>query len=122
MFLKIIFLYCVVSGKIIKNINYPSCRNCVYYKPYENGNFDSTLSQCEYFGIKNIHSDVITYDYADLCRKDESQCGLEGKYFVKENNLTYKILLHSIYRNLPISFLVLVFFIEIYYLNNIPKM
>lgn len=122
MFLKIIFLYSVVNAKIIKNINYPSCRNCVYYKPYENGDFDSTLSQCEYFGTKNILSDVITYDYADLCRKDETQCGLEGKYFVQENNLSYKILLHTIYRKMPISFFVLLFIIDIYYVSKIPKM
>lgn len=122
MFLKIIFLYSVVNAKIIKNINYPSCRNCVYYNPNKNSEFDSTLSKCEYFGTKNILSDVITYDYADLCRKDETQCGLEGKYFVKETNLSYKILLHSMYRNLPMSFLVLFLIIEIHYLNKIPKM
>jgi hypothetical protein len=122
MFLKFLLLYSVVSGKIIKNIDYPSCRNCVYYKPYKNGEFDSRLSNCEYFGTKNIHSDVISYDYADSCRIDETKCGLEGKYFVKDNNLSYKILLHTIYRNLPMSFFVLFFIIEIYYLNKIPKM
>ena len=122
MFLKIIFLYSVVTGKIIKNIDYPSCRNCVYYKPYKNDEFVSTLSHCEHFGTKNIHSDIINYDYANSCRNDETKCGLEGKYFVKETNLTYKILLHSMYRNLPMSFLVLFLIIEIHYLNKIPKM
>jgi len=36
--LSYFYFYSVNSEKIIKNINIPSCRNCIYYKPsmYEN--------------------------------------------------------------------------------------
>jgi hypothetical protein len=43
--------------------------------------FTSTLNICEKFGNKNIITDKITYDYADLCRQSDTKCGEEGKYF-----------------------------------------
>jgi hypothetical protein len=70
------------SDKIIKNINVPSCKNCIYYKPRMfDSDFTSTLNICEKFGNKNIITDKITYDYADLCRQSDTKCGEEGKYF-----------------------------------------
>lgn len=122
MYLKFFLLYSLVSGKIIKNINCPACRNCKYYKPYENGKFDSTLSKCEFFGTKNIHSDVIEYDYADLCRSDQDKCGLEGKHFVKEEDIGSKMLLHTIYRSAPIAFCFLLLILQVYNGIKIDKM
>ena len=102
----------VPSNKIIKNINYPSCRNCIHYKPNSYySDFTSILSKCEKFGEKNIITDEIRYNYADSCRDNESKCGKEGKYFEEEKNINMKILLHKIISNmsyiLTISFLIL---------------
>ena len=102
----------VPSNKIIKNINYPSCRNCIHYKPNSYySDFTSILSKCEKFGEKNIITDEIKYNFADSCRDNESKCGKEGKYFEEEKNINMKILLHKIISNmsyiLTISFLIL---------------
>ena len=99
--------------QIIKNIELPSCRNCIYYKPYSLGDYTSDLSNSKKFGTKNILTDKITYDYADLCRRDEDKCGKEGKYFEEEKNVDLKILNHKIVQNIPwitiVSFIVFIY-------------
>lgn len=85
--------------KMIKNIDVPACRNCVYYKPNTYGGFTSSLNRCEKFGTKDIVTDEIHYDFADLCRKDETKCGKEGKYFVIEENLPAKQIRHFLSGN-----------------------
>jgi hypothetical protein len=75
-------LFSVVNcEKFIKNINIPSCRNCIHYKPEIYTDFDSTLNKCEKFGEKNIINGEIRLDFADSCRNDETKCGHSGKYF-----------------------------------------
>ena len=96
---KLFFLFALINSKkikFIKNVEHPSCKNCIYYKPSYYSDFDSTSSKCEKFGKKNIISEEITYDYAELCRGDKEQCGLEGKYFEEESNIRLKIFKHQI--------------------------
>lgn len=83
----ILLAMCSQNNKNIKNISFPSCKNCIHYKPFSN-NYD--LGKCSVFGEKNIISDEISNNYADKCRNDENKCGIEGKYF-KEANLETKI-------------------------------
>jgi hypothetical protein len=94
-FLSIILQTYLINAVIIKNINVPSCRNCIYYKPEVN-DFHSELSRCMYFGEKNIQTDIISYEYAYLCRSSENKCGLQGKYFEQEPNVDFKFFLHNI--------------------------
>jgi hypothetical protein len=108
-FIILIPLY-IVNATIIKNINIPSCRNCIHYKPSLYNDFSSTVTKCHYFGTKNIHTDVITYDYADLCRNDENKCGLSGKYFTEYSNIEFKIILHNLIRYSPFGIYFLIFF------------
>jgi len=110
----ILFLYLlfslVNSEKIIKNINIPSCKNCIHFQPsIYNKDFTSSLNRCIKFGNKNIISDEISYDFADLCRNDELKCGYEGKYFEEEKNINLKILKHSLLTNLPNFFIITLF-------------
>ncbi len=90
----------VCGEKIIKNVNLPVCRNCIHYKPIAY-DFTSELNNCDKFGTKNIVTDEIIYDFADLCRNDESKCGKEGRYFVEEPNINMKILKYSLIKNTP---------------------
>jgi hypothetical protein len=93
------YFFSINSEKIIKNINIQSCRNCIHYKPIMSDNyFTSPFVKCHKFGEKDIVTDKITYNYADLCRNDESLCGKEGKYFEEEENIDMKILQHSIFK------------------------
>lgn len=85
-------------NKIIKNIDVPSCKNCIYYEPY-NGDFSSSISGCKKFGEKNIITDEIKYEYADLCRKNDEQCGFKGKYFYQEPNMNIKKIKCAFIRN-----------------------
>lgn len=112
--MRIIYLLLslVNCEKIIRNVNFPACKNCIYYKPSEYNTFVSGLNKCEKFGDKNINTDEILYDYAESCRKDETKCGMEGKYFEKEKNMNMKILKHKMTRATPYIFLVLLILIS----------
>lgn len=82
----------------IVNIGKPVCANCKFYKPNEYSSFDSELSNCQFYGKKNIHNGKITYEYADLCRNDEKKCGIEGVSFEEEPNLNMKKSIHYLKR------------------------
>jgi len=122
---NIINLFFIVAKpeKIIKNININSCRNCIYHKPHSfSGDYTSSLSNCEKFGSKDIITDKISYDYADICRKDETKCGEQGKYFEKEPNIELKILKYTIIRYIPsvtlVALLVILYISPIIYENK----
>ena len=99
------------SEKIIKNVNIPSCRNCIFHKPNNNNNFASSSNLCEKFGEKNIITNEIDYDSVFACRIIEEKCGKEGKYFQEDPNINLKILKHYIIKNAYITcFLILLFY------------
>jgi hypothetical protein len=94
-------IYTAYSEKLIRNIHIPACRNCVHFIPNTyNNDFVTSYSKCNKFGNKDIITGEITNDFVDFCRKDESQCGKEGKYFEKEPNLDWKIWKHKFDSNL----------------------
>jgi Pyruvate/2-oxoacid:ferredoxin oxidoreductase delta subunit len=98
-------LYILVSvlnaEKIIKNINIPACRNCIYYKPETyNSDFATSYNKCTKFGNKDIVTDKISYDFAESCRKDQSKCGIDAIYFEREPNINMKVLKHTVISNL----------------------
>ena len=115
MFFIFIFLSVqVISAKMIQNMNIPSCVNCIHYKPLFSFDYSSTLSKCDYFGKKNIQTDIISYDYADICRDTEDKCGLEGKYFIQDKNNELKMFLHNCINKSPLT-LYFIFIIIISY-------
>ena len=99
--MKLLLFTLANSEKIIKNVNIPSCRNCVHFKPPSYGEFTSSYSKCGKFDTKNILTDTVSYNYADMSRRDETKCGNEGKYFEQEKNIEFKIFIHNEIRNLP---------------------
>lgn len=66
----------------IRDIEKPSCIECIYYKPDYTA--VSVFNQCTKFGGKDLHTGDILYDYADSIRGDESKCGRTGKYFKRD--------------------------------------
>jgi hypothetical protein len=89
------------SEKIIRNGNIPSCRNCKYYKPEYYSDFISTINKCEKTGVKDIYTDKIIYDYADLSRKDEKLCGFKGRYVEEEKYANLKVFKYELIKNIP---------------------
>ena len=110
---KVLPFLMVHQAKHIENINLPSCRNCVYYKPNFYNDYSSDLNKCKAFGVKNILTDEIKYDFADLCRRDEKKCGIQGKHFEQEPNVNLKILKHKFVKNAPVTILVLLYVVFI---------
>lgn len=109
-----------IIKKPIKNINYPSCRNCVYYKPSRfDSDYGSLISNCEKFGEKNVLTGEIKYDYVDRCRNNELKCGMEGKYFEEERNLNIKIFTHLIISTFPNTLLVSVIVFYLLFTLNV---
>ena len=106
------------SNKIIRNMEYPACKNCIYYKASGfNQDFTSPLNKCEKFGTKNVVTDEITYKYADDCRKDENMCGNAGKYFEKEPRMILKKLKHKIFRPITGVYAIFAVYLIIYYVK-----
>jgi hypothetical protein len=98
-FLYLFFIF-ANSEKFIKNINVNPCRSCIYYNSKYD---DSSLSKCKKFGVKNIISNEINYDYAERCRDDELKCGTEGKYFEEDKYANIKIFTDKVGNNIPIT-------------------
>jgi len=101
------------SDKIIKNMDLPACRNCIYYKPSITNDYTSPLNKCEKFGEKNIITDKITYKYADMCRIDENLCGHEGNYFKEEPNIVAKVIFHKLLSTIPFTIPVFLMIVNI---------
>ena len=108
-----ILLAVLQSDKIIKNMDLPACRNCIYYKPSIINDFTSPLNKCEKFGEKDIITDKITYKYVDTCRIDENLCGHEGKYFKEEPNIIAKIVFHKLLSTTPFTIPVFLIIVNI---------
>lgn len=119
--IKLSYLFFILmNNKFIKNIDYPPCKNCVFYKPSGSfADFASPYGKCEMFGDKNIVNDEITYEYADYCRKDINKCGKEGKYFEEDVNLPYKILVHKVTSTSYITVPIMILFFNFFILNLI---
>jgi len=95
-YLFLLFPMTTTCEKIIRNINIPSCKKCIYFIPAPyNFDFTSNFNKCAKFGEKDIVTDKINHDFAELCRQDETNCGKEGKYFEEEENLHMKIFVHK---------------------------
>ena len=108
MFISLFFLVCLVHAKQIKNIDFPACRNCIYHKPlFFSGDYSSSLNKCDFFGKKDLLSNKITYDYADMCRFDENKCGSEGKYFEEDPFVEIKMFLFHLKNVSPYLFFVM---------------
>jgi len=71
----------------IKHFSLPVCKDCVYYRPqkdkldpFKSGDQDKCLK----YGEKNVVTGEINYQYADIVRKQDLQCGLKGKHFLQK--------------------------------------
>lgn len=100
----LLYLLLVVTGQSnkikIQNSQFPSCKNCIHYCPSIFSN-DYTFSKCNNFGTKDMITDEIEYDFVDSCRKNEDQCGKEGKYYVKDKYINTKLGIYTLIRNIP---------------------
>lgn len=95
-------------GTKILNLEFPTCKNCVFYRP--SGivdDFVSPINKCGNIGTKNVVTGEITYNYADMCRKDEELCGNSGKYYVKEKRMVLKRIRHAIFRPVTIIYAII---------------
>jgi hypothetical protein len=114
-YLFLLFAMRTSCEKTIRNINVPSCKKCIHFIPAPyNFDFTTNYNRCAKFGEKDIITDKINYDFAELCRPDETKCGKEGKYFEEEENLDMKIFMHKFNYlftfALPLSSLVILYF------------
>ncbi len=79
----------------IRNANIRSCKQCIHFQPHGSiSSHSHSFAKCKLFGVKDIISDITTFDYADECRTQDNKCGKEGKYFEPEPNLRLKMFVH----------------------------
>jgi hypothetical protein len=71
----------------IKHFNLPVCKDCVYHRSHQ-GKIDPFKSgeqdKCLKYGEKNVVTGEINYQYADIVRKQDLQCGIKGKHFLQK--------------------------------------
>ena len=81
--LSIVSLYAMAfMNPRVQNMEKPVCQQCRYFRTsFLN---DPTFGKCAQFGKKNLVSGIITHEFAELCRKDPQQCGVNGTYFEKK--------------------------------------
>jgi hypothetical protein len=87
------FLSFTLVRDLVKN---PICLDCSHYKEYKHSNlYDELygdggesykLGKCGLYGRQNLVTGQIEFDYAVVCRIDDSKCGEKGKQF----NLKWK--------------------------------
>ena len=106
------------DNKIIRNIEFPACKNCIHYRPSSWSNeFANSFNKCEKFGTKDVVTDKIDFDFATICRKNENICGNSGKYFEKEPLIILKKLKHKIFRPITIIYTIPVVYLVAYYIK-----
>ena len=101
--MKISSVLYMCASPIIKNGQFPACKNCIHFAPnkYSHEYATSSLSKCKHFGVKDIVTDKITYRYADACRVDENLCGKEGSHFEQDPYGQWKWIGHTVVHALP---------------------
>lgn len=70
-------IFCKPANPFIRDMDRPSCTDCMYYRPESN----SIFSKCSQFGAKDLLTGDILLDYADSARQEELKCGKSGKEF-----------------------------------------
>ena len=125
--MKFTFLFFFVANadRIIKNINLPSCRNCIYYQPNHLNPDYSSLNKCEKFGEKDIVNGMIKYENAEYCREKESLCGKEGKYYIEDTNFimkNVKLIKNILIDNAPFIALAVLVVTYLWLLTVLPKL
>jgi len=76
----------------ITNLGLPICLNCKHFIEYKN-NYpydsvpDNSFARCKKFGIMDIVTGEITYNYANLCRESEKKCGINGIFYEENKKL-----------------------------------
>lgn len=69
--------------------------------------------------IKNIITNKISYNYADMCITNENKCGNEGTYFEQEKNIELKIFTHQIISRVPNILMVFIYYYKYFILGKI---
>ena len=66
----------------VKSLRYPSCKNCIYYKP---SFFDSyNFGECKKFSKIDNKTDILIHPYTHICRENENECGKNGTHFQRK--------------------------------------
>jgi len=111
--LYLFFISLVNCEQIIRNVNIPSCKNCIHFRPnILDNDYSSFSSRCQKFGERDLITNKVNYDFANYCRIDENKCGENGKYYEKDSHTKLKMLKHKLiykfidlYENCPIQLL-----------------
>ena len=83
------------SDPFIKNIEIPSCRNCIYYKlDYNDPRY--TYNKCSLFGKMDIITGEVKYDLARESRTNEMKCGIQGAHFEVDKLIKLKLFLRKV--------------------------
>ena len=72
----------IMSQQFITNKDLPTCNTCEFYYT---GKKSVYSGYCTKFGVKNIITGDITYQFASVSRINTNMCGNNGIYYVGKN-------------------------------------
>lgn len=90
-------LYLFYRYFAVKN-NPPRCKTCKYFKFNLNG---IEFSKCTRFGQFIKNTNIVKYDYADLCRLDEDKCGPNAKFWESKKQYDMLDIINDGYNDNP---------------------
>ena len=79
--LRFFSLLLVYKPRNLKPEDIPHCKDCIYYQSYPLLPERYELGRCKKFVHPNAFTGDIVYNYADLTRKNDSQCSTNGRHF-----------------------------------------
>ena len=71
------------QNQIIEKLDLPVCKDCKYYNKLMYPK-ETTVGKCYKFGVKNLVTGDIWYEYAEIRRNHHNTCGETGKFFEKK--------------------------------------
>lgn len=80
----------IPMNKNYKNYkDYKLCKNCKHFLPTTfGGNLDieNNFGKCDLYGKINLVTGKIEHEYAEIVRKYDDMCGINGTYFETTNS------------------------------------
>lgn len=66
----------------INRLSNPICKTCLHFCPvFTEFIYASPFAKCAKFGEKHLVTGKIGYEYADMCRMDETKCGQDARKY-----------------------------------------
>ena len=79
--MKLISIFQILMAVPFKQNTSPSCKDCLFYKPFPISDPFNRRDQCTRFVQRDATTGSLTFESVSLCRNHDLKCGPKGSYF-----------------------------------------